>query len=215
MVRQLSDDFSFDDLEDEILFTRAMLAADPNASDFRTTTDGWLPKVDAARALDREGRTSTMEASALRVVANAYLDGECRGTGRDLAHGLDNVRTSVRWTRIFPTTVNDFVSQPLADQASACVAWLTTDEPVLAPRREALTRWSTAAQTAIATTQASAQVRGTAMLARETLAEEMTRARDGLARALSARAEERGLPRDYESRFFLQDRRRSKRKSDE
>ena len=210
MLRKLPDDFGFDEHEDQALFTRAMVAADPYAADLLPLTDTWLGKIDAARMLDRAGREATMGASALRVVANAYLDGECRAAGRDLAHDLNNDRSGVRWTRIFPTTVDAFISQPLAEQATACQAWLTTDEPVIAARREALSRWSTAAQTAIATTKASAQVRGTALLARESLAEEMTRARDGLARALAARAEEHGLPRDYVERFFLKDRRKSK-----
>lgn len=215
MVRKLPDDLGFDDHEDEILFTRAMLAADPNASGLLATTDSWLGRVDAARLLDRAGREATMGASALRLVANAYLDGECRAVGRDLAHDLNNDRSGVRWTRIFPTTVDAFISQPLGEQATACQAWITTDEPVIAARSEALTRWSTAAQTAIATTKASAQVRGTAMLARESLAEDLTRARDGLARALAERAEARALPRDYVERFFLKDRRRSKPRTDE
>jgi len=215
MVRQLTDDFSFDDLEDEILFSRAALAADPHASEFLPLTDTMLPKVDAARALGREGRAATMQASAERMIANVNLDVECREVGRDLAHTLKNDRSGVRWTRIFPTTVDAFVSVPLAEQSVACQAWLTTSEPVIAARSEALTRWSTSAQTAVANTKASAQVRGTAMLARETLAEDLTRIRDGLARALSACAEERGLPRDYAERFFLKDRRRSKPKNDE
>ena len=210
MVRKLPDDFGFDDHEDEILFTRAMLAADPHTSDLLVTTHPWLGRVDAARLLDRAGREATMGASALRLVANAYLDGECRAVGRDLAHDLNNDRSGVRWTRIFPATVDAFISQPLGEQASACQAWLTTAEPVLAAHSEALTRWSAAAQTALATTKASTQVRATAMLARESLAEDLTRARDGLARALSARAEEHGLPRDYVERFFLKDRRKSK-----
>lgn len=215
MVRQLGDDFSFDDLEDEILYTRAAVAADPHASDLLVLTDDMLPKVDAARALGRAGRAATMQASAERAIANVNLDFECRDVGRDIAHDLKNDRSGVRWTRIFPSTVEAFVSQPLGAQAVACQGWLTTDEPVIAARREALTRWSTAAQTAIANTQASVQVRATALLARETLAEDLTRTRDGLARALSARAEERGLPRDYAERFFLKDRRRAKPKNDE
>ena len=215
MVKKLPQDFGFDDHEDEVLYTRATLAADPNAADLLFMTYLWLGSVDTARALGREGRKATLEASALRSIANVHLDGECRSVGRDLSHSVENDRSGVRWTRIFPTTVDAFLSQPLGEQAVACQAWLTTNEPVIAARREALSRWSTAAQTAIATTQASAQIRGTAMLARESLAEEMTRARDGLARALSVRAEERDLPRDYAERFFLKDRRRSKPKNDE
>ena len=46
-------------------------------------------------------------------------------------------------------------------------------------------------------------MRGTAIVAREALAENLTRARDGLHAALVVRAQERNLPRDFADGFFI------------
>ena len=62
MVKKLPQDFGFDDHEDEVLYTRATLAADPNAADLLFMTYLWLGSVDTARALGREGRKATLEA---------------------------------------------------------------------------------------------------------------------------------------------------------
>ena len=45
--------------------------------------------------------------------------------------------------------MDDFISQPLADQAAACLAWLTIDVPVLAPHRETIERWAQTAKAAL------------------------------------------------------------------
>lgn len=215
MARKLTPDFTFDELENEIRYTRASLMADPDTVDLVPSTESWLGGVAEARSKDALARTAATEASAHRYVANARLDDSCRAFGRDLAHALHNDRTSARWHRFFRGTVDDFISQPLEDQANACLAWLTLDEPALAPHLASIERWARAALAAFATTQASAQVRGTAMVAREQAAETLTRARDGLANALSARAAERGLPRDYADGFFIRERKKKTSKKDE
>lgn len=179
-----------------------------DASDLLPSTDSWLGGVDTARDKDKAARTAAMEASAHRSVANTRLDRHCRSFGRDLAHALENDRSSARWHRFFPGTVDEFISQPLETQANACIAWLPLEEPVLAPHVASIERWARAAKAAVDLTVASAQVRGAAMVAREQAAENLTRARDGLAIALSARAAERGLPRDYADDFFIQERKK-------
>ena len=214
MARKVTPDFTFDEMENEVRYSRAALLADPDASDLVPSSDSWLGMVSTAREKDSAARTAATEASAHRYVANTRLDGHCRSFGRDLAHGLSNDRSTARWHRFFTGTVDDFISQPLEDQANACIAWLPLEEPVLAPHLAPLERWARAAKAAVDMTQASAQVRGTAMVAREQAAENLTRARDGLAIALSARAAERGLPRDYADGFFIQERKKKGPKKD-
>ena len=202
MAKKIEPDMPFDEMENQCLFTRAALRADRIVVDLLPTTDLWLGWVAAVRAMELAARTAMQEATASRVIANLRLDDTCRSVGRALSAELKNDRSGARWNRFFHGTVNDFVSQPLIDQADACIGWLETDEPVLAPFREELTHWAHAAKAAITLTNASSQVRGNAMVARENLAENLTRARDGLHAALVVRAQERNLLRDYADGFF-------------
>ena len=215
MARKITVDFTFDDDENEVLYTRASVMADPDAADLLPTTDGWLGLIDAARAKDRAARTATQEAAAARAIANRRLDGACRAFGRELAAALQNDRSGARWTRFFRTTVDAFVSQPLGEQAAACLAWLSIEDAVLARHREALERWARAAQAALTRTSESAQVRGAALVAREQLAEDLTRGRDGLEALLTQRGLERDLGRDFAAGFFIQARKKAKKGADD
>jgi len=132
MARMITKEFTFDDMENEVRFSRASLKADPDAAMLHPRADSLLGWISAARDKDALARTAVQEASAFRFVANTRLDAACRSFGRDLAHSLSNDRSGARWHRFFRGTVDDFTSQPLADQAAACLAWLTIDEPVLA-----------------------------------------------------------------------------------
>jgi hypothetical protein len=190
-------------MENECIFTRAAKRADRNASDMLAMSSTWLGSIEAVRVLERDARTAFQEATAARMIANARLDDACRSFGRSLATDLKNDRTSARWKRFFRGTVDEFVTQPLVDQADACIAWLEIDDPALTPFREELTHWAHAAKAAITATGSSGQVRGTAIVAREALAENLTRARDGLHAALVVRAQERNLPRDFADGFFI------------
>lgn len=209
MARRLNTGFTHDDLEDEVLFTRAGLTADPDAADKLTVTDPWMGLVDASRAAERAARAAQQEAAALRAVANRRMDAACRAFGRDLAAAVQNDRESARWRSFFRTTVDDFISQPLAAQAAACLAWLPQTEPAFAPHRDNIERWARLAQTAIERTNASAQVRGAAMVAKERATEDLTRSRDALEGSLQQRAAERQLPREWASTFFIQESKRS------
>ena len=64
MPRRIRDDISFDDAENEILFTRAGMKADPDAQEFVAMTDGWMHLVDGARAKDRTAREKVMDTAA-------------------------------------------------------------------------------------------------------------------------------------------------------
>gem|GEM_PF-1138802 len=211
VARKITDDFTFDSMEDEILYTRGALLADPDAADLAPSTDGWMALVDAARAKDRAARAATQDAAALRSIGNRRLDGGCRDFGRDLATDLKNDRSSARWTRFFRSTVDSFIAQPLAAQAAAVLAWASAEDPVLARHSESLTRWARAANDALTATSNTVQVRGTAVVAREQVAEDLTKSRDGLDATLTQRAIERNLPRDYAASFFIQDRKKAKK----
>ena len=203
MPRKIIETALLDDIEDDIIITIASLKADPDARDLVEMTNKWFASVDATRAKDREARIAIGEAAALRTIANGRLDDECRSFGDNLNLAVKKDRTSARWKRFFTHTVGDFVKQRLASQVAAVRAWLlVTPDDVLDRHRPALDQWSATAQTALDQTAASAQVRGAAHLAREALAEDLTRERDGLEAALVARAKERGLARDWPSRFF-------------
>lgn len=89
-------------------------------------------------------------------------------------------------------------------QVQKVKGWLdpkVTDD-IVEKHRTPLTTWSNAAAASIEQTASAAMVRGAARIAREQLAEDLTRERDGLYDALSARARERGLPRDWPKQFF-------------
>ncbi|UJR79054.1 hypothetical protein [Sandaracinus amylolyticus] len=207
MPRKLRAQETLDTIEDEILFTRAAVEADPDAADLLPMTDSWLALVDATRAADRAARIAGTSASALRIVANGRLDDACTRFGRTLA--IDTPTTSPRWRRFFSTAISSWIDQRLVAQVATVRGWLTiTDEPVLEAHRAPLAQWSESAQVALDRTAASAQTRGAAQIARESLAEDLTRERDGLYAALLQRAGERSLARDWAARFFRVERRR-------
>ncbi len=202
MARKLSVAMTFDTLEDEVLHTRAALAADPDAADLLVITDGWLGKVDASRAADRAARVASTEATALRQVSNGRLDSACTAFGDALYLAVDKDRGAARWTQFFKLPVNRFVRQAFPTQVSLVRGWLAIDDSVLAAHRVGLEQWSTRGQEALARTEATVAPLGVARVTREQLADDLTRERDGLEDALSARARERKLPRDWSALFF-------------
>lgn len=200
MPRKIDVDWTLDTIEDEILFTRSALEADPDARDLAALTDDWLGLVDEVRVRDRAARMAEASASAHRAVANGRLDDACRQFAKRL--GLETDTGSARWKRFFGKPVGAWLKQRLAGQVTAVRGWLTiTGDAVLDASREPLTQWSDASHAALERTAASAQVRGAARVAREELAIDLTRERDGLHAVLVARANERGLGRDWPARF--------------
>lgn len=202
MARKLTAAMTFDTFEDEVLHTRTALAADPDAQDLVAMTEGWLGKVDAARALDRTARVATAEATALRQVSNGRLDPLCAAFGDALYLAVGKDRGAARWTQFFKLPVNRFVRQAFPTQVTLVRGWLAIDDSLLATHRTGLDTWSAKGQEALARTAATVAPVGAARLAREQLAEDLTRERDGLEDALSSRARERKLPRDWPSLFF-------------
>jgi hypothetical protein len=202
MPRKIPSTITLDEAEDEILFTIAALKADPDAAELVSMTGDWLSLVDAARKRDRAARQAQMEADAARVVANDRLDRACERFGDELFLAVEKDRKSARWVQFFSVAVSKFVRQRLDKQVQKVRGWLESSDGVLDKHRGPLDTWSKAAGEAVQKTHAVAMVRGEARIAREEMAEDLTRERDGLHDALSGRAREIGLPRDWPDLFF-------------
>lgn len=212
MPHQLDAVMTLDDFEDEILFTRAALQADPDATDFLPNTQDWLGRVDAVRAKERKAREVIANTDATRAVTNVRLDKACVSLGDDLLASVKKDRTSARWRQFFrDLPVSQFIRQALDRQVSTVRGWLgASQDPVLEKHRAELERWTQAAEAALDRTRGSSAIRGEAWVGREELAEALTRERDGLHDALSGRARERDLPRDWADLFFRVERRSKK-----
>ncbi len=203
-IRAITPDFTLDDTEDDVLFTRGAVKADPNARHLLPMTDDWLPLVDAARSKDREARVANADATAARVVSNFNLDHACTQFGDELFYAVGKDRESARWLQFFPIAVSRFIKMRFDKQIQKIQAWLAPNvtETALDKHRPALTTWSNAAATALGQTSGVAMVRGVAQLAREQLADDLTRERDGLYDTLSALGRTKNLPRDWPKQFF-------------
>ena len=214
LPRKLPADISFDEAEDECIFTRSALLADPDAKDLAGETDDWMPYVDNARAADRTARMARGEADAERVVANRRFDGACTGFGDELYIAVNKDRASTRWLMFFSVPVNRFVRQALDKQIQKVQGWLSgSQDAVLNQHRANLTQWMSASDTAINKQKAAAMKQGEAKLAREEMADALTRERDGLYELLSARAREKNLPREWPSQFYRIVRRKEEEES--
>lgn len=203
-IRHITPDMPFDDVEDEILFTQAAVRADPDAEDLAPMTDDWLGLLDVLRAKDRQARMAETEATARRAIANFRLDRACTHFGDELYLAVGKNRDSARWTTFFPIAVSRFVKIRFDKQIQKVKGWLdpNVSDSIVDKHRDELTKWSNAAATALEKTTSGIMVRSHARIAREQLADDLTRERDGLYDALSTRAREKGLPRDWPRQFF-------------
>jgi hypothetical protein len=203
MPRKLTAKMSFETYEDEVLFTRAAVAADPDAAPLASHTDGWLALIKSARDTDIKARTAVANADAARIVANGRLDAACVAFGDDLYTAVGKDTSSPRWRKFFAIAVSRFVRQALSRQVRQVAGWLAqTDDAALTQHRSALTTWSGKADAALTQTAALAVVRGEAWTVFEQLAEDLTRERDGLRDALASVARDKGLPRTWPDLFF-------------
>jgi len=203
MPRKVPDDITFDDAEHEVIFTRAALAADPDAEAFLPMTDGWLGLVDSARSAERAARIAAAEADAQRVVANSRLDQVCVWFGDDLFIAVGKDKSAPRWTKFFSSAVSRFVRQALPKQVQSVKGWLDAgNDPILQKHKPELSKWSDAADAALTKTRGTAVARGDAWEKREEMADSLTRERDGLHEALRAHARDKGLPRTWADTFF-------------
>jgi hypothetical protein len=204
IIREIQPDDPLDDVEDDVCITCATVKADPDAADLLPMTSDWMGLVDAARAKDREARFANADATASRVVSNFYFDRACTRFGDDLYLAVDKNRESARWLQFFTMPVSRFIKIRFDKQIQKVKAWLDPkiNDDIVDKHRTPLTTWSNAAAAALEQTASTSMVRAAARIAREQLAEDLTRERDGLYDALSERARERGLPRDWPRQFF-------------
>ncbi|MDI3282829.1 hypothetical protein [Polyangium sp. 15x6] len=200
--RKIPPTLPLDEVETEVFFTRSGVKADPDAQDLLSLTDGWLERVDAVRTKERSAREAQADADAARTIANTRLDRACQRFGDELLLAVGKERGTARWTQFFPVPVSKFIRQALPKQVARVIGWLDSKDPILDKHRVGLEPWAKAADAALKRTTAIATVRGEARIGREELAERLTRDRDALHDALSARARERGLPRDWADQFF-------------
>lgn len=202
---------TLDDCEETTLDTRAALEADPDASELLPLTDGWMEEIDKTRAVERTTRKKVAQANARRRVSNTRLDMTCGGFADELHLAVNKDHTSARWLTFFAVAVGLFVRQALSRQVAAVRGWLTSNDAVLEKHRPALTFWSGKAQEALDETVALATAHGEAHVAREHLAEFLTRGRDGLHDALSGIARQKGFAREWPDAFFQVQSRSKKR----
>ena len=201
--RKLLPTMSLEVFEDEILFTRAAVKADPDAADLLSLTDAWMGMVESARAAAFRAREGVADADGARSVANHRLDAACEKFGDGLLLAVGKDRASARWTRFFDRAVSRFIRMPLAAQVNRVKGWLTgAADAELDKNRTDLGMWTEKAAGALVATAGTATARGDAWIARDSLAEGLTAARDGLAEALASRARERNMGRDWPSVFF-------------
>lgn len=203
MARKLTESMTFDDLEDECMFTTAALQADENAADLVSMTSSWMPAISDVRGIDLSVRQTAANVDAARIVANYNLDLACVSFGDELYLACGKDRQSNRWTQFFRERVSEFTKMALSEQTSRVNGWLTSaSDPVLENHRADLTKWATSAATALTNTAGLSSLRAQVWQKREQLAKDLTDGRDKLEAALGDRARERGLPREWPATFF-------------
>lgn len=211
MPRRIDFDMTHDDLDKEIVFTRATLKADPDAADLLSCTEHWPARLEALHPKIRAGYVAETEADAARAVASARLDAACTAFGRDLKHAVDDDTRSNRFTQFFNEAPSQFNRQPLSEQASRVVGWLVSDDSVLVAHKAGLQQRAAEVRAALQQTALVAIVQGEGRQARAAHAKQLTAERDVLHADLVKRAAQRNLPRSWADRFFrVEVRRRSK-----
>ncbi|MBI2571629.1 MAG: hypothetical protein HYV63_31855 [Candidatus Schekmanbacteria bacterium] len=203
MPRQIHSQMPLEAIEEEILFTQAALESDEDARDLAPLAAGWVGRLDEVRSTDRELRQAAMRTTARRVIANGRLDDACSRFADELWLDTGKSSDSPRWSRYFQRSASQLIRQALGKQVAVVRGWLSgPGDAVLEKHRAELSKWVDAADAAVVETRAMTVRRGELWLGRETLAEDLTRERDGVHEALSARARERRLRRVWPDRFF-------------
>lgn len=202
MPRKLIAKLPFEEIEDEIIFTQAALAADPDAKDLVPLTESWLALIDKAQAAELELRREIANTDAARVVANARLDQACVAFGDDLLLAAGKDRGSPRFKQFFGGPVARFVRMALPRQIAQVRAWLSSTDEVFLKHKPELEKWVQAADAALIAARALALKRGENAVTKDELSSDLTRERDSLAETLAARARERRLDRNWPKTFF-------------
>jgi len=203
MPRKLDPRDTFDTLEEEVMFTIAMLQADEDAADLVPEAEGWMGGIDATRGSDRLFRQEAVSIDAGRISANQRLDIAVVGFADALLIDCGKDRQSTRWRSFFPQVPSLFIKQPLAEETAAVRSWLEASaDPILNQHRDAMEKRADNASIALSATRNLSIKRATNLQQREGLAQQLTAARDALHGTLVKRAQERKLPRDWPVAFF-------------
>lgn len=214
MPRSLPGESTFDTLEEEVLYTEAALGADEDASDLLTATATWMARIDAARIADRAVRAEVVTVEALRQVADRRLDSGCSAFGDELYLSCGKDRESPRWRQFFPEPVSKFIRKALPAQVLSVQGWLVSTDPVFLRHKTTLSKWVTAADSALVRSRSLTLRRGENRTKRDELCRALTAERDTLHAALVTRAVDRKLPRDWPDGFFRIHGRPSKEEDD-
>jgi hypothetical protein len=189
-------------MESEVLFTEAALGADPDAEDLKKVTESWLSMIDAVRAKEREVRRLVAQTDAARISADGRLDEACTRFGAELGFVVGREKDSPRLKQFFDLPVSRFVRTSLVRQIARVRSWLGSQDEVFLRHKGAIEQWVERADKALVASRGLSLPRAEAQMARQELAEDLTRERDGLEEALRARGREKSLSREWAKGFF-------------
>lgn len=210
-MRQIPGTFSLAYYLDELEFTEAALAADPDAADlapvFAEEIEGWTEVFQRSRAARRE----VVRADAVVAVRDRQLDAPTSRFATAALLAANNDRESETFRGFFPMAPSAFVRQSLRKQAER-----TRD--VTVPKLEALAASSplrafapvlaAAARGALAALTARAKVEGAAAVAASEAREwkeGINQLRTSTYGELLKRQAERDLGRGWADTFFRRD----------
>lgn len=204
-------DVSLDDLEAELIFIQEAVAADPDAADLLPLTDTWITRLDAHRGRERGARRVKARAAALKQVGLARMDESAKQFALELSAAVGGDHGVARWTLFFRERVSSFVRGAADEQVKTVRRWIGLKDDALDRHRAALTAWADKTADALKLTLDAANERGTSLVGKETLVDEVNRELDGLLGALLARQAEKKFPHGWADAFFPVTRRRARR----
>ena len=202
MPRKITERIPLDEIEEEVLFTQAVLAADPDSKDLSIDAEDWLDAVDEMREKERQLRREVAHVEAARMIADNRLNEACNRFGAELTFDTRNDRESPRFRQFFSIPASRLAKMSLSKRVVTVRAWLGSEDVVLSKHREALETWVNQADQAVVETQRQSLKRKEMQIAREKLAMDLTRKRDSLAESLAERAREKDLDREWSKAFF-------------
>lgn len=202
MIRKLTEKMTIDDLQDEVVFTQAMLKAHPLVAHLSTYADDWDDDLPGLLGQSRANRNLRIFLDARRQVANEYLGRHIDAFSDDLLKFVNKDRTHKLYTQYFTRPPAEFVDQPLVDEVAAVRAWLPNNQPLLDPHRPELVRWSDTADAVLAEDKRAIQLTAELGQMRERIVNALTAKRDALWALLAEVARQHGLPRTWPNTFF-------------
>jgi len=210
-VRQIPVDRALPLFFDELEFTEAALAANPDTADLASIVAPKIAECDAMSRAERESRRAVVRASAVVAVKDSQLDSlTSRVAGIALVEANQN-RESPLFRRLFPSAPYQIASQGLRKQAEFTQASLVPElrkQGEASPLKAVAEPLAAASQGALEALTARAKAmadRGIASHDLEEWKEGVNRLRLTLYAELLRRAAEKGYGRDWADTFFTRD----------